>query len=139
MDRSAASGRRLAFIALTLPLLLITTACGAPPSPPGARPVRGDAAGVLHTFELSGDLETFDDWEDVPGAAVFSSPGLVGVRIRASTPINGITGMAQMLRDAHLQPPFDRYLSAMQKSCNHLVGVVDDVLDEFVNADSMEP
>ncbi len=45
------------------------------------------------------------------------------------TPINGITGMAQMLRDAQLQPPFDRYLGAMQKACGHLVSVVDDVLD----------
>lgn len=45
------------------------------------------------------------------------------------TPINGITGMAQMLRDAQLQPPFDRYLVAMQKACGHLVSVVDDVLD----------
>ena len=45
------------------------------------------------------------------------------------TPINGITGMAQMLRDAQLQPPFDRYLQAMQKACGHLVGVVNDILD----------
>ncbi len=45
------------------------------------------------------------------------------------TPINGITGMAEMLRDAKLQAPFDRYLGAMQKACAHLVSVVNDVLD----------
>ena len=63
-------------------------------------------------------------------ASLFSrAHGLATLSHEIRTPLNGVLGMANLLAETHLDETQRAYLSALRTSGEHLLGLVNDVLD----------